>query len=51
MPSGQQQGAMQVRGSGNQWHVVSLDSGGSAVVLAGPFDTQALAQKYIAVPF
>ena len=43
-------GAMTVSGSGSQWYVVANGDQGR-VVIAGPFDTQALAQKYIGTPF
>jgi hypothetical protein len=51
MPSGQAIGALTVIGSGQTWIVISTDSGGAPVYIAGPFDTQKGAQKYIATPF
>ena len=49
MPSGQQQTAMVVIGSGQAWYVVSRDAGGSTIVLA-QFDTQKAAQAYLLPP-
>ena len=43
-------GAVTVSGTGTTWYVVANGDQGR-VVIAGPFDTQALAQKYIAIPF
>ena len=44
-------GAMTVSGSGNQWYVTATADQGGKCVIAGPFDTQALAQKYLGIPF
>jgi hypothetical protein len=50
MPTGQQQTAQEVIGSGATWYVVSRDAGGSPIVLAGPFGNQALALKFLQPP-
>jgi hypothetical protein len=42
-------GVMSVTGSGQAWYVVANGDQGR-VVIAGPFDTQALAQKYLQPP-
>ncbi len=52
MPSGQQAGVQRVitDASGTVSYIVSNDSGGSPVTLAGPFATAAEANRWLLTP-